>query len=1026
MAPKPSFSPSSLLLIPLFLLFSPKSFSQSENEILLKIKQDWGDPPALSSWQAAGDHCSWPEIKCSGGFVAEIHLSNANLSKPIPASICSLKNLSFLDVSYNIIPGPFPTALYNCSSLQHLDISQNYFVGKLPGDIDKMPPGLTDLILTANNFSGDIPPSIGRLPAIKQLHFDYNLFDGIISKELGNLSTLEYLCLAVNPFPPAKIPPEFGNLKSLTYLWMARTNLVGEIPEALGRLSNLEHLDLSVNRLVGKIPLEIWMLKQLKILYLYANNLTGEISETIAASGLVEIDVSKNELNGSIPEAVGELKNLSVLYLYFNNLWGEIPASIGRLPKLTDVKLFNNKFEGVLPPEIGRYSMLWNLEVDDNLISGRLPEYLCDGKALVNLVVFNNKLNGQIPESLGSCNTLKYLQIHNNGFSGGFPARIWSAANLSVVIALNNSLTGTLPDELPQNLTRLDIQNNQFSGNIPSSAQRLLVFLGDNNNFSGELQASFSDMPLLQVLSLSGNRISGEIPPKIGLMLKFLNQLNLRRNLLSGNIPSTIGFMQTLNALDLSENHLSGEIPPQLGNLKLSYFNVSFNDLSGEIPVPLQNQAYDYFSNPKLCSSQPIPNLHTCGNKSNGSDKLSKGLLVMFIILGAILLISVVVLASFILRHHIRRKNGNNDLSDCKLTSFHTVGFSEAGIMRGITDGNLIGSGGCGKVYRVAVGPETVAVKKIWNARKLDSKLEKEFQAEVEILGSIRHDNIVKLLCCISGADSKLLVYEYLENGSLDRWLHRRRRDPSAPPLDWPTRLQIAIGAARGLCHMHHHSKPPIIHRDVKSSNILLDPMFKAKIADFGLARILSRGGEPESVSTIAGSFGYMAPECGKLRKVNEKVDVYSFGVVLLELATGREASDGGDDEDINLCDRAWRRYKQGGGAVAEALDEDVVGDSPENLAGAEMVFTLGLICTGWDPATRPTMKEVLQVLLKLERARNGSWVDGGDCGSGSGSGGALLDNKSKKGSRRKMIAELMEESDDSGLARYAGIDSLI
>jgi serine/threonine protein kinase len=186
-----------------------------------------------------------------------------------------------------------------------------------------------------------------------------------------------------------------------------------------------------------------------------------------------------------------------------------------------------------------------------------------------------------------------------------------------------------------------------------------------------------------------------------------------------------------------------------------------------------------------------------------------------------------------------------------------------------LTENNLIGSGGSGKVYRIAINRagDFVAVKRIWSNEEMDHKLEKEFLAEVQILGTIRHANIVKLMCCISSEKSKLLVYEYMENHSLDRWLHGKKRSSSMGAssvrhsvLDWPTRFQIAIGAARGLCYMHHDCSTPIVHRDVKSSNILLDSEFKARIADFGLAKMLAKQGEAHTMSAVAGSFGYIAP----------------------------------------------------------------------------------------------------------------------------------------------------------------------
>ncbi|MCI03389.1 receptor-like protein kinase HSL1-like [Trifolium medium] len=187
-----------------------------------------------------------------------------------------------------------------------------------------------------------------------------------------------------------------------------------------------------------------------------------------------------------------------------------------------------------------------------------------------------------------------------------------------------------------------------------------------------------------------------------------------------------------------------------------------------------------------------------------------------------------------------------------------------------MSEQNIIGSGGYGTVYRVDVdGLGYVAVKKIWNNKKLDDKLRSSFCAEVKILSNIRHNNIVRLLCCISNDDSMLLVYEYLEKHSLDKWLRTKSKSSSSTfsgsvqphvVLDWPKRLKIAIGAAQGLSYMHHDCSPPIIHRDVKTSNILLDAQFNAKVADFGLARILVKPDELNTMSSVIGSFGYIAP----------------------------------------------------------------------------------------------------------------------------------------------------------------------
>ncbi|XP_073116583.1 uncharacterized protein [Elaeis guineensis] len=978
----PSNIPPLICLLTLLLSSSllPRSTSQStsqedEKQTLLKIKAGWGNPPALGSWSNSGarDHCNWAGILCTNGLVTKISLPTQNITGPIPPAICDLKNLSFLDLPYNDLSGPFPITLYNCSNLEYLDISQNLFVGEIPADIYRMSSRLTHLNLSSNNFTGEIPPSMGWLAALRSLRLHSNLFNRSFPAELGNLSALETLTLEWNPFTPARLPPEFGKLTKLSFLGMTRTNIFGEIPESFGNLVELEQLDLAWNALNGTIPGWIWELEKLKYLYLYANKFSGEINGTIRALNLVELDISKNQLTGSIPEDIGKLKNLSLLFMYYNRLSGEIPASIGLLPNMQDIRLFSNNLTGVLPPELGKHSPLWNFEVQWNSISGKLPEYLCAGKALTSLNVFDNNFTGEVPASLGDCSTLDNIQLYRNAFSGDFPAGIWSAVNLTTVLIHDNALSGTLPDELPWNITRVEMQNNRFTGKIPSTAKNLAVFKASNNLFSGEIPATLVGISRLQMLSLGRNQISGSIPPAVSAWTS-LNVLNLSDNRLSGEIPAALGSLPVLTSLDLSGNQLSGEIPQAIGKLALNFLNLSSNQLSGEIPASLQNQAYDrsFLANPGLCSSSnSIKDLRTCGYRSKGSDKLSKGLLVLFLVLGAAFLSAVVAIGYSMVREHRRRKMDGDDLDSWKLTSFHALDFTEHNVVPKLTESNSIGSGGSGRVYRVVLrdrAEEIVAVKKIWNNRKMDAKLAKEFQAEVEILGSIRHANIVKLLCCIANDDSKLLVYEYMENGSLNQWLHMFQRTEDGQersnPLDWPTRLGIAIGAARGLCYMHHDCSPPIVHRDVKSSNILLDAGFGAKIADFGLARMLAKGGEPESVSVIAGSFGYMAPECGRLRKVNQKVDVFSFGVVLLELVTGRRANEGGEDEC--LAEWAWRYYEEGGGLI-DIIDEEIR-DPLLYLAEMEVVFRLGLFCTAKMPSSRPSMKEVLQVLAKCDK----------------------------------------------------------
>ncbi|RVX17452.1 Receptor-like protein kinase HSL1 [Vitis vinifera] len=284
---------------------------------------------------------------------------------------------------------------------------------------------------------------------------------------------------------------------------------------------------------------------------------------------------------------------------------------------------------------------------------------------------------------------------------------------VSVMLA-GKSFSRALPSKLARNLSRVDISNNKFSGQIPakiSSWMNIGVFNANNNMLSGKIPVELTTLWNISVLLLDGNQFFGELPSQI-ISWKSLANLNLSRNKLSGLIPKAFGSLTSLTYLDLSENQFSGQIPSELGHLKLNFLDLSFNQLSRMVPIKYQNGAYNYsfLNNPKL-------------------------------------------------------KNHSRDHTTWKLTPFQNLDFDEQNILSGLTENNLIGSSRSGKVYRIANdrSSEFLAVKRICNNRILDHKLQKQFIAEVEILGTIHHSNIVKLLCCISNESSSLLVYEYME-----------------------------------------------------------------------------------------------------------------------------------------------------------------------------------------------------------------------------------------------------------------------
>jgi hypothetical protein len=298
--------------------------------------------------------------------------------------------------------------------------------------------------------------------------------------------------------------------------------------------------------------------------------------------------------------------------------------------------------------------------------------------------------------------------------------------------------------------------------------------------------------------------------------------------------------------------------------LKLNQLNLSYNQLSGELPPMFAKQMYEnsFLGNPGLCGD--LAGL--CNGKGEAKSKSYIWLLRTIFVLAALVFI-VGVVWFYVKYRNFKKAKRAIDKSKWTLMSFHKLGFSEHEILDCLDEDNLIGSGSSGKVYKVVLGNgEVVAVKRLWGGAKKECEsgdVEKGhvrdnvFDAEVDTLGKIRHKNIVKLWCCCTTRDCKLLVYEYMPNGSLGDLLHSSK----AGLLDWPTRYKIALDAAEGLSYLHHDCVPSIVHRDVKSNNILLDGDFGARVSDFGLAKVIdSTGKGPKSMSVIAGSCGYIAP----------------------------------------------------------------------------------------------------------------------------------------------------------------------
>ncbi|KAL4573167.1 hypothetical protein LXL04_019964 [Taraxacum kok-saghyz] len=961
----PSSQPSRLLLLSLLLLLSATtSLSLNQEGIaLIHVKSSLTDPGGiLSDWNPADDKpCSWTGITCNDSTtVTAVNLPSASLSGPFPTSLCRLPSLSIVSLSNNDLNSSIPATISACRNLTYLDLSENYFDGLLPSTLADI-PNLVYVDLQYNSFSGEIPPSFGLFRRLETLLLTNNLYNGSIPVILTNVTTLKELSLAYNYFLPGPIPPQFGNLSNIEHLWLSSCGFVGTIPETFSRLQKLSNLELSYNSLTGPFPTVVFHLRSLYQLELYNNSLSGELpkKDWSKLPALRKIDVSVNSFTGTIPMDLCKLP-LASLGLSDNNLHGPIPESLARSPNLYDLRLFDNSLTGPLPNDLGSNSPLQTLDVSFNKLFGELPTSLCEKGQLFDLVMIENSFSGELPASLGECKSLGRVRLSSNKFTGEVPGVIWGLPHVYLLDLADNFFSGNLSSAISGgfNLSSIIISRNTFSGSIPEeigSLNNLVEFIASDNKLTGGIPETFFKLNHLGTLDLSKNDISGQIPEQIG-SLKQLNELNLANNKFNGEIPDEIGNLPVLNYLDLSGNSFNGRIPSGLDNLMLNKLNLSNNHLSGPIPSVYAKEVYrgSFLGNPDLCGGFA----HRCPQIVQSKTKHNLWLLrLIFVFSGIVLVIGV---SWFIFKYrNIKNAKSESPLSISKWRSFHKLGFSEFEIIHRLSENNVIGSGASGKVYKAILSNgEMVAVKKLWErsvkTNITDSAQKDEFESEVETLGKIRHKNIVRLWCCCKSGNSRFLVYEYMPNGSLGDLLHSTKRRL----LEWPLRFKIVLDAAEGLSYLHHDCVPPIVHRDVKSNNILLDEEYGARIADFGVAKFIELGKKgSESMSVVAGSRGYIAPEYAYTLRVTEKSDIYSFGVVILELVTGRKPI----DQEFGEQDLAtWVHTTVNQKGHEHVLDPELEYESKDQIC---RILDIGLLCISPLPMNRPSMRTVVNLL---------------------------------------------------------------
>ncbi|XP_038721955.1 probable LRR receptor-like serine/threonine-protein kinase At3g47570 [Tripterygium wilfordii] len=885
----------------------------------------------------------------------ELYLSFNNFEGHIPQELGNLIELEILRMR-NVgveVGGPIPFSLFNISSLKGIHLHGNQLVGSLPVDICHHLPLLKRLDLSGNKFTGGISKNIGNCTLLEELWLDHNYLRGTIPLEVGHLQNLEKLSVGSNNLT-SNIPSSIFNISTLKIFSLSDNQLTGNLPSSIGHtLPNLEEIYLWHNQLSGPIPSSISNASKLTILALSNNSFTGNISTNLGnlrslqwlslafndltsesspneltfLSSLTNclnlrlLDLSYNPLHGVLPSFIGNFSSaLESILLAHCGLTGNIPMEIGNLSNIFLMDLQQNKLTGLVPIAIDRLQNLQGLYLNSNKLQGHIPTELCRLQKSDTWTFRDNMLNGSIPACIGNLSSLSFLDLSSNRLSSAIPATFWSLTYILEVHLYSNSLSGTLSSEI-------------------------------------------ESLKVLLAIDLSENQLSGNIPSSIG-VLKDLMYLLLAENGFEGPIPESFGGLTSLEILVLSSNNLSGVIPKSLEKLSyLNDFNVSFNKLQGEIPKsgPFANfSAQSFLSNNGLCG---LPRFQVPPCQAIRIER-SKSFLLKYI-LPAIFAFAILVVIVIIIPVRRGKRKPNLPTQDNLIprATWRRISYLELQrATNGFSDDNLLGIGSFGSVYKGILSDEKEIAIKVFNLQLAGGF--RNFEAECEVVRNVRHRNLVKIISsCTNNMDFKALVLELMPNGSLEKWLYSHNYF-----LDVVQRLNIMEDVASALEYLHQGYSTPIVHCDLKPSNILLDEDMVAHVGDFGISKLLGEGETMRQTMTLA-TIGYMAPEYGSEGIVSTRCDVYAFGILLMETFTRKKPTDEMFVAEMNL--KSWVRVSLAH-ALTEVVDanllkrEDIHFVAKSNCISS--IMELALACTEDSPKDRINMSDALVMLKKIKK----------------------------------------------------------
>ncbi|KAJ4832534.1 hypothetical protein Tsubulata_000094 [Turnera subulata] len=705
-----------------------------------------------------------------------------------------------------------------------------------------------ELQLLNMNLSGTLVPELGLLSYLEILDFMWNNLTGSIPKEIGNISSLKLLLLNGN-------------------------KLSGSLPVELGYLTNLNRLQVDQNQISGLIPTSFANLSSVKHLHMNNNSFSGQIPPELSnCSALIHLLLDNNNLSGYLPPELSNLPLLRILQLDNNNFSGSgIPATYGNISRLAKLSLRNCSLQGEIPDLTG-IPHLYYLDLSRNDLTGPIPSKL--GVNVTTIKLSNNHLNGSIPGSFSNLPFLQRLSLQNNLLTGSVPANIWRnmffSSSARLILDLRNNSLSNVSGVLnpPENVT-LRLSGNPIckNGNIPN----IIRFCGTKpegdwitenlqNSTSCPVHACPTD-DFFEYVPVSPEPCFCAAPLRIGYRLKSpsFSYFPPHKSSFEAYVTGDLN----LDLYELSVDSYFWEEGPRLRMYLKLFPSLEDGNTFNETEVQRIRGIFTSwrFSGSDFFGPYELLNFTLWGpysqmNFESQGTKISKGVLAA-IVLGAIA--SIVALSSgialLILRRNerIRRKLSRKRLSSrlmMKIEGVKDFTFKE---MVAATDNfnisTQVGQGGYGKVYKgILPDKKVVAIKR---AEEGSLQGQKEFLTEIKLLSRLHHRNLVSLIGYCDEEGEQMLVYEFMPNGTLRDWLSAKNNEQ----LNFVMRLNVALDSAKGILYLHTEANPPVFHRDIKATNILLDFRLTAKVADFGLSRLApvldDEGNLPNHVSTV-------------------------------------------------------------------------------------------------------------------------------------------------------------------------------